>query len=365
MKKSSEKKRISDFIPQLGKDLVFVSKEDVLGKVGQEVMQHIVTSILCGGNVRSLTEGLTRRRLTISNASMLCAYLNALKYVNEFKEKPFLIVEEEFTKNSLTKEEKAFLNWMVGLSGKGIQNILRENNQNRKKYLQDLENELEFSAQKVKETLGPLSSTVQLNNEEFFLEWENLLQVFMAIGAQTLTIRGSEKSVYGKLFERLVLGSVLTIFGFDLISKNDISKTNMVFWLTEQGNKREADATLLLKAGKGARFDIGFIGRGNSEISLDKVSRFEREMERGRQTNYMSTIVLVDKIGDRSRIQELASAIQGEIIQMSMSYWVKETAHVLEKKLGLQTEFLAVSDEESLLLIEEKMQSIDLSKFIS
>lgn len=359
-----KEQKVSDFIPQLGKDLVFVSREEVLDKVGQDVMKRIVTSILSGGNVRSLTEGLTRRRLTISNASMLYAYLNSLKKVKDFKENPFLVVEEEFVQDRLGKEEKAFLNWMIGLSGKGIQNILRDDDGNVKKYLEDLEKELEFAAQKVKETFGDLSSTIKLNNESFSLDWENLLHVFMAIGAQTLTIRGSEKSVYGKLFERLVLGSVLSIFGFDLISKDDTSKTNMVFWLTEQGDKREADATLLLKAGVGARFDIGFIGRGNTEISLDKVSRFEREMERGRQTHYMSTIVLVDRIGDRSRIQELAQAIHGDIVQMSMSYWVKETAHILKDKLGLTTDFLNVSDEESLELIEQKMHSVDLSRFV-
>ena len=36
-------------------------------------------------------------------------------------------------------------------------------------------------------------------------------------------------------------------------------------------------ASALIKAGHGVRFDIGFIGRRNPEISLDEVSRFERE----------------------------------------------------------------------------------------
>ncbi|RMG19769.1 MAG: CfrBI family restriction endonuclease [Bacteroidetes bacterium] len=196
------------------------------------------------------------------------------------------------------------------------------------------------------------------------MDWENLLHVFMAIGAQTLTIRGSEKSVYGKLFERLVLGSILSMFGFELIDKNDTTKSQMVFWLTEQGKKRETDATLLVRPGVGARFDIGFIGRGNTEISLDKVSRFEREMERGRQTHYMATIVLVDSIGNKSRIQEFAQAIQGNIVQMSMSFWVKEVAHILHEKINLRTDFVDTNEEDSIRLIEEKMKNIDMLKFL-
>jgi len=98
----------------------------------------------------------------------------------------------------------------------------------------------------------------------------------------------------------------LTLLGFRLVSKENIIDFNKVFWLSERKEKRESDATALIRAGQGVRFDIGFIGRGNPEISLDKVSRFEREIELGRQKHYMATIILVDRIGERSRIVELA-----------------------------------------------------------
>ena len=359
------KKSINDFIPQIGLDLVNVSRNEVLEKVGEDVIKEIVVSILNGGNVRTLTEGLTRRRLTLSNGAMFIAFLKSIQQVEAFKNSPFKAVEDEFFNKSLSNEQKAFLNWMIGLSGKGIQNILRDDDENVRNYLKNLESALTEASSKVEDVFGELSSEVRLGNEEYFLNWNNLLHVFMAIGAQTLTIRGSEKSVYGKLFERLILGSVLSILGFTMTGKDKTDDMNMVFWLSDQGDKREADATLLVEPGKGARFDIGFIGRGNSEISLDKVSRFERELERGRQTHYMSTIVLVDRIGGNSRIQELAQQIDGDIIQMSMSYWVKEVAQVFKDRLDLESDFIGINDEKYSELIEAKIEEVDLSDFVA
>ncbi|MEM9687628.1 MAG: CfrBI family restriction endonuclease, partial [Bacteroidota bacterium] len=110
--------------------------------------------------------------------------------------------------------------------------------------------------------------------------------------------------------------------------------------------------------------DLGFIGPGNSEISLDKVSRFEREMDHGRQLHYMSTIILVDRIGEGSRIVDMAREINGHIIQMSMTYWVKEVADILSEKTSFRHPILKMTSDESLELIEDKMKKIDLKTFM-
>ena len=63
------------------------------------------------------------------------------------------------------------------------------------------------------------------------------------------------------------------------------------------------------------RFDIGFIGRGNPEISLDKVTRFERVISLQGAHFYLATIILVDRIGANSRIETLAQAVEGTIFK--------------------------------------------------
>ena len=152
-------------------------------------------------------------------------------------------------------------------------------------------------------------------------------------GWKTLGIRGSEKSLYGKFFEKLVLVGVLHLLGFSLAEKEHVAPRS--FCLSSRNERSESDATLIYNLGEGVRFDIGFIGPGNSEISLDKVSRFEREAEFGNQKVYMRTIVIVDRIGAKSRIKRLAANIDGVVLQMSMAYWPQglgaELADVFEE----------------------------------
>ncbi|MDW4726356.1 CfrBI family restriction endonuclease, partial [Escherichia coli] len=84
-----------------------------------------------------------------------------------------------------------------------------------------------------------------------------------------------EKSLHGKYFEKLILGSLFTIMGFEYKEKIEEGLNAKCFTLSTRADDRESDATLVFN-GKAIRVDIGFIGRGNTEISLDKVSRFRR-----------------------------------------------------------------------------------------
>jgi hypothetical protein len=133
------------------------------------------------------------------------------------------------------------------------------------------------------------------------LNWKDLTRLTTAIGATTLTIRGSEKSTYGKLFERLIMGSVLTILGFEHVENSQSPKIERVFWLSDSSDVRECDATIRLRPGKLARFDIGFIGKGNPEIMKDKLTRYANEVEQNGTANFSQTFIIVDKMPDIQR----------------------------------------------------------------
>jgi len=351
-------------IPPIGKKLIKYTGKEMINRIGQDVIKNVVTSILCGGNVRALTESLTQRRLLISNASLFMTYLKGTKLFENFDEDFTSIISNELLKNNLTSEDKIFLQWFLGLTGKGIQNVLRSDPEGVKRFLDEFNGGFKKITMDLEKEFGELESNIKINNDNYLLKWPNLLRIFYAIGTQTLALRGSEKSMYGKLFEKLTLGSLLSILDFELIGPDNTNKTNKVFWLSQQKEKRESDATLLYKSGVGARFDIGFIGPGNSEISLDKVSRFEREMEHGRQLHYMSTIILVDRIGEGSRIVEMAKQINGNIVQMSMAFWVKEVALILNEKMKFQHQMVELPNKKSIDYIKNKMKNIDITKFI-
>ncbi len=354
---------ISKFIPKIGESLAFYKGKEVLERIGENIVKEVVTSVLCGGNVRSLTEGLTRRRLLLSNAALLATFLKCHDKIDNFiEEMPRIIKKELGTK--ISPEKKIFLQWFIGLTGKSIQNVLRSDEDEYDKYLENIEASLKKSVESCKMDFGELRGELQLKNVACSVDWEFILYLFTAIGAQTLSIRGSEKSMYGKIFEKLVLGSLLTIFGFQLINPEDSSHNNKVFWLSSRGDKRESDATLLYKPGVGVRFDIGFIGPGNTEISLDKVSRFEREMEYGRQIHYTSTIIIVDRIGEKSRIVDMAKAIDGDIVQMSMAYWVKDVSKILKKRIHFENDLSKIPNEQIRPYIESRMSQIDLNAFL-
>jgi len=332
-------------MPKAGKDLVAYSGKEVIHKVGADVIKRIVVSILCGENVRDLTEDLTKRRVSIINGALLALFIKGSCSIDNFSNKLPELIKNELNL-SPSKTEKDILLWLLGLTSKGVQNILRGKQEELHSYINRLKENSKRLAQECDNSYGELKGTLILGRQTANVDWNMILPLLNAVGTETLAIRGAEKSMYGKLFERLVLGSCLSILGFQKINPLQDSQSNKVFWLSSRGSKRESDATALYQAGKGFRFDIGFIGPGNTEISFDKVSRFEREMEFGEQKHYMATFIIVDRIGQKSRIVDLAKNIDETIIQMSMSFWPKIVAERLKETVGFKHEIQKLKDKD-------------------
>lgn len=341
---------ITDFIPEKSLRLVKYSGDQLIDRLGFEVIKNVVISILSGRNVRDLTEGLTQRRILLMNTSVIITYLKLMSHDDNIEDKITSMVKSNLHVKKLGAEKKAYLQWFLGLTGKSVQNVIRDE-EGLNRYLDAYDANLKDISEEVKKNYGDLILNAQYEGKELLLKWPNLLRCLLTVGAQTLTIRGSEKSLYGKTFEKLTLGSVLSILGFVLIDKNDTRKNSKVFWLSEREDKREADATAIVKPGIGIRFDIGFIGEGNTEVSLDKVTRFEHIMQKGSNQYNMTTIIIVDKIGEGSRIVEMSKDF-GYIIQMSETYWVYRLALILKEVCGYNHELLNKSKEESLLYIK-------------
>lgn len=353
---------INKLIPREGINLVKYSGAQFIDKLGLEIVQNVVASILSGRNVRDLTESLTQRRVLLMNSSVLVAYMRALSSQCDLEDNLTQIIRSNL-KLRMSPAEKTFLYWFLGLTGKSIQNVIRDS-EGFSRYLDIFDENLKSIAKDVVDRYGDLSFNVNFEGKDLMLKWPNLLRCLLTIGAQTLTIRGSEKSLYGKMFEKLMLGSVLTLLGFQHIQQTDTSKSNAVFWLSEREDKRESDATLLIRPGVGVRFDIGFIGRGNTEVSLDKVTRFEHLMDRGGRQHNTITIILVDTIGDNSRIQDMAREIGGHILQMSETYWVYKLAKILKDACNYESQLSKMSMEETIPYIKKEMHKINLTKFI-
>jgi hypothetical protein len=362
--KKKQPNSLTELISPGDLDLLSASGSQLVEQIGLDVVRGVVLDILTGKNLRDSTEALTRRRIATLNLATVELFIKGSANSKEFVNRLPNIATEILSKKSLSKAERWLAQWILGLTDKAFQNVLRDNPEAiaeyRDRYIQICDEVI--AARKTQK--GSLQGEITFNgNQKAQINWLWMTYLLNTIGAQTLAIRGSEKSAYGKLFEKLVLGSLLHILGFKHIAPPP-KEFEGVFWLSSRNEKRESDATLLYKLGQGVRFDIGFIGRGNPEISLDKVTRFEREISLGRSKFFMATIILVDRIGANGRIERMAREVQGTIIQMSAGYWPRQVAQVLNQSIGFKHEILQMDDNATEKFLRKAMRKVPIEQYI-
>lgn len=361
---------LSDLYPTTVLNLFRQSGADFMETVGNDVLQELVVNILLGENVRSQTEPLTRRRCTEISSGLLYMLIKGSSESPDFLDTIFeeaVLQIDASKKNQIEKRWPA--QWSLGLTGKSMDNVLRGDEDARSVYLDILKTNFAESEKRLLRLLGELSGSVRIAGEdtvESQVTWHWFFQLAMCVGCAELAIRGSDKSKYGKLFERLVLGSVLSVLGFKLRDKDKAARVGD-FWLSDSNSDRECDATVIVKPGRVARFDIGFIGKGNPEIVRDKISRFARAIEVSGKSHSSKTYIIVDRIpsGKSASTNKLAKTANASVIQMALSYWPRELANELHSQFGWKSGFQGVdNDEEIEKLIKSSMQRIDVHAFL-
>ncbi len=363
--KPSEVTNLSQLMSPATLKLLSASGSDFVQQIGMDVVRGVVLDVLTGRNLRDSTEVLTRRRIAALNLALVNLFLQGSTASDDFVNRLPGFATEILTRKHLTKTERWIAQWALGLTDKAFQNVLRDNPNALAEYRDRYVEACRDVIANHKRNHGELSGTLKMDSGvRAEINWLFLTYLLNAVGAETLAVRGSEKSAYGKLFEKLILGSLLHILGFKFVTSEQPEQPNRVFWLASRNEKRESDATLLYEAGKGVRFDIGFIGRGNPEISLDKVTRFEREISMGRSQWFMATIVIVDRIGVKSRIEESARDVNGTIVQMSAGYWPQQVVRELNRTLGFKHELLDMEHGAIENYLKRKLNAVPLGKFI-
>lgn len=356
--------KINKHFPERARKLLNSKGRELITEIGLEIVKGIVFDVLCGKNLRDSTELLTRKRISALNVAEIVTYVRGEKGEKGFLKNITKTSAGVLVKKGLTKANRWVLEWKLGLTDKAFQNVLRDDNAGLNHYQGKFVEIQTGVAEESERQYGALTGSIQIGENKIELSWPVLLQMLASTGAQTLAIRGSEKPTYGKLFERLILGSLLQALGFTLIDKKDYIDQEKVFWLSSKEDKRESDATLIIGSSKGVKFDIGFIGKGNPEISLDKVTRFEREIVLGKRKISLVTIIIIDRIGKKSSLERQAKRIKGEIVQMSQKYWPLQLAQILFKTTGYKSAILDMSEEDANKFLKKKIQSIDFEKII-
>lgn len=362
---------IDDLYPEKGKLVLSANGKEFVERLGVETARRVILGVLCGENIRTQTEPLTRRRIAIATGAMVYLFAKGWAEINDFTQNLSSLALEQMDNTSQSRKDTFWpAQWLLGLTTKGIQNVLRSNPELRENYIRDFETAVEEAAMRCQQDFGDISMNLgYIADGEFKgnikpLTWRDITRLTTAIGAATLTIRGSEKSTYGKLFERLILGSVLTILGFQHVENVQSRKMEKVFWLSDSSDVRECDATIRLRPGKLARFDIGFIGRDNPEIMKDKLTRFGSEIERNGRASFSQTFIIVDRMPKTTKTTEAAERSGSEIIQMSMQFWALDLAKKLKTRLGYEAEILTVPENQIRSYMEQKLKSVPILDFL-
>ena len=163
----------------------------------------------------------------------------------------------------------------------------------------------------------------------------------------------------------MVLATILSIFGYQYLSKENRTVTQSgVFWLSDSSGRRESDATLVYQPGKIIRFDIGFIGKGNSELSKDKLSRFEHELKALGKVTHSKTIVIVDSLTNTQTTSQSAKQGNAAIIQMSMALWPRQLALELARFTKPVHPLAKMTDEEAIPYLQNEIKNIRINNFI-
>lgn len=368
MTKSRAREKITSLMLQEAFELFKLKGTEALSELGKKTVENIITSVLCGENIRSTTETITRGRLTLGNAYLLLMILKGNHKYEDFFNIYLDRASDQLPVRGLnTKEDKWILFWLLGLTEKGKQNILRDTyGDGLAEYAQDYDETISTVADDCEARYGAIRGSIELDGYKSLpLSWNTILRLMAVVGAQTLTLRGSDKSRHGKLFEKLILASALHIQGFRFVDRETNTSFDKIFWLSYQDEKRESDATAIYSAGRGMIFDIGFIGRGNPEITLDKVTRFGHQIEYRQRTHTMNTVILVDRIGESSRIVRMAREYNNYVVQMSEKDWMKQMAQIMANEMGKPSPTLDMDTERLHHYIEDKIKAVPVDMFIA
>lgn len=219
MARKDQANSLADLFPAAFRGLLTATGKEFIERTGADLVRQATLQVLLGHNVRTQTEPLTRQRIAEISGAIIAMFEQGRRIDAMFYSRLSQLALNQLRHGQGSRAATWPAKWVLGLTGKGFQNVLRSDHGAVSAFLDTLERALSQAAVNLQNALGPLQILIGINNPASpgrALGWSEALRLTTALGCAELAIRGSDKSRYGKLFERLVLGSVLSILGFSL-----------------------------------------------------------------------------------------------------------------------------------------------------
>ena len=117
---------LTDLISPADLDLLSASGSQLVGQIGLDVVRGVVSDILTGRNLRDSTEALTRRRIATLNLATMELFIKGSANSKDFVNQLPKIATDILSKGNLSKSERWLAQWILGLTDKAFQNVLRD-----------------------------------------------------------------------------------------------------------------------------------------------------------------------------------------------------------------------------------------------
>lgn len=308
--------------------------ESSSGEADEEWVRTQAALILLGENPRTITEKATRRGLMDAQAELLGGFLSPTKGTQRDLSAHTLssITSTDSSSRVSTRIRKRLL-LLMGLTGKTLENLTNRPNADRDTIVSDY-SDMSMAARdeaiaRLREKHPDLK--IEIGGHVLDNPYERLMDCLTATGAVTLQKRGSDKSVFGKRLEIATLDSALRACGLVRVAPNTVSENS--FWLSHrEKGARESDATVVLPGGNILKVDIGFIGGGNTEITMDKINRFPRTAVIGGRKRAVTTVTIVDRLSADSEAWRQARNRRAVLLEMSNPLWLGSLSETLHRR---------------------------------
>jgi hypothetical protein len=116
---------IRELIPPMLRHLLEVRGTEFVRQIGEDVIRQVVLDVMCGRNLRDATEMLTRRRIALVNAGLVMLFLKGARTDADFVSRLTDLAGDEL-RQSHSRSDRWVLQWLLGLTDKAAQNVLRD-----------------------------------------------------------------------------------------------------------------------------------------------------------------------------------------------------------------------------------------------
>ena len=163
---------LSHFMEPYSLELLTGTGADFIEQIGLDVIRDIILDVLTGKNLRDSTEAITRRRLSALNLAMLSLFLRGSASSPDFVSTMPRVASEMLTRKRLPKSERWIAQWVLGLTDKAVQNVLRDDGTLYESYTEQYMEACNEMIDNHRKIYGELSGTLQLDTgAEAQIDW--------------------------------------------------------------------------------------------------------------------------------------------------------------------------------------------------